>query len=166
MEPVRVDVGPCRCPGTPHESDWVDLAPKLGVLAGAAAMAAFRAAEATESEVEAAVAASFLRHGIVAWSFTGEPDKNGARATYPINNATIGELLDWSTAHEVAERCNDLYAEDLFRPLAGRITGLLNGGPKEPSTSPTTDTGAPLPEPSLRFSPEPTAGKPSEVPVP
>jgi hypothetical protein len=27
---ARLDLGECQCPGTPHESDWVDLRAELG----------------------------------------------------------------------------------------------------------------------------------------
>ena len=74
-------------------------------------MAAIRGAESTESEVEAAIAAAFLRHGIVEWSFRDADGK-----PVPITNAAISDLLDWATAHDVAEKCNELYAADLFRP--------------------------------------------------
>jgi len=41
------------------EHDWVRLAPRLSLTAGAGVMAAIRGAESTESEVEAAIAAAF-----------------------------------------------------------------------------------------------------------
>lgn len=165
-EPVRVIVGACRCPGTPHGDDWVELAPRLGVVAGAAAMAAIKAAEATESEMEAAIAASFLRHGITAWSFTGELDKHGYRPTLAITNDTIASNLDWATSAELAEKANELYAEDLFRPLARRLAPSLEHGLTGESTSVTTDSGVKAPKPSRPSSQPATAGTPSEVLVP
>lgn len=165
-EPVRVAVGDCRCPGKPHDHDWVALAPKLSLTAGAAAMAAIGAAETTEAEMEAAIASSFLRHGIVAWSFTGPPGEDGKREGVPITNANIDRLLDWATAHEVAEKANELYAQDLFRPLASRLAPSLVNGQTGGSTSATTGSGATPPRRSPRSSPTGSAGKPSADPVP
>jgi hypothetical protein len=125
------------------DGNWVRLAPRLSVPMGAAVMAAIRNAESTESEVEAAIAAAFLRHGIVEWSF-----KNGEGQPAPISNATINEHLDWVTAHEVAEKCNDLYAADLFRPLLQRMAKSSPTGLKDVSTLVPTVSGLTLPQPS------------------
>jgi hypothetical protein len=147
IEPVTVPIG----------EDWVRLAPRLSLTMGAAVMAAIRGAETTESEVEAAIAAAFLRHGIVEWSFTDDDKK-----PLPVNNATIAERLDWATAHEVAEKCNELYAADLFRPLVQRMAKSSPTGPKAALTLVPTDSGATLPTPSKRSSRHGTAGKRSE----
>ena len=40
MDGVRIDVGGCRCPGSPHASDWVELRPTADPAIGAAVMAA------------------------------------------------------------------------------------------------------------------------------
>jgi len=130
------------------EHDWVRLAPRLSLTAGAGVMAAIRGAESTESEVEAAIAAAFLRHGIVEWSF---PE--------PITNATINDRLDWATAHDVAEKCNELYAADLFRPLVSRMAKSSPTGPKDGLTSLPTASGAPPPVPSKPSSRHGTGGK-------
>lgn len=165
--PVRVPLQTsCPCPGTPHEEEWVDLAPRLGITAGAAAWAAINAAEPTNSEIEAAIGHAFLRHGIVAWSFTGEAEPDGRRPSVPITNETIADLLDWGSASEVAERANELYSEDLFRPLARRLSASSPSGPTGESTSATTDSGDTPPTPSKRSSRAATAGTPSGVPVP
>jgi hypothetical protein len=167
-DPVRVPVGPCRCPGTPHGGgDWVDLAPRLSATAGAAAMAAMRSAEFNAADVEAALARAFLRHNITAWSFTGEPGEDGRREAVPVTNAAIDELLDWASAHEVAEKCDELYADDLMRPLLSRLAASSGGGPTAASTSATTGSGERAATPSSRSSRAATAdGKPSEAPAP
>jgi hypothetical protein len=143
-EPVTVPIG----------EDWVRLAPRLSLTAGAAAMAAMRGAEPTESEMEAAIAAAFLRHGIVEWSFTDDDKK-----PLPINNATIAERLDWAAAQDVAEKCNELYAEDLFRRLVQRMAQSLPTGPKDALTLVPTGSGLKLPKPSRPSSRHGTAGK-------
>jgi len=135
-EPVTVTIG---------EHDWVRLAPRLSLPAGAAVMSAIRNAESTESEVEAAIAAAFLRHGIVDWSFTDADGK-----PVPITNATIEDRLDWATAHDVAEKCNELYAADLFRPLVSKMAKSSPSGPTGTSTSAPMASG---PTPLARSKP-------------
>ena len=158
-DPIRVPLDmACPCPGTPHTAEWVDLAPRLGIVGGAAASAAMRFAERTTSEVEAAVAASFLRHGIVDWSFTGEPEKDGRRSSLPITNANINAVLDWASAREVAERANDLYSEDLLRPLLAKYQASLSDGATEPPISAPTVSGRKRPKSSSSSSGGSTAG--------
>lgn len=166
-DPVRVPLEmACPCPGRPHASEWVDLAPKLSATAGAAAWTALRSAEPTAADVEAAVAAAFLRHNIVAWSFTGEAHEDGRREPLPISNASIAEVLDWSSAHLVTEKCDELYAEDLFRPLASRLGRSLKPGQTAESTSATTDSGETPPKPSSPSSDPDSDTSPSEDPAP
>ena len=166
-EPVRVTVGACRCPGRPHRDDWVDLAPKLSATAGAAAWAAMRSAEATAADMEAAVSQAFLRHNIVAWSFTGDAATDGRRDPLPVTNANITELLDWASAHAVAEKCDELYAADLFAPLATRLATSSSDGQTDESTSAPTPSGETPQTPSTPSSPDATEdGMPSEVPAP
>ena len=144
-EPVTVPIG---------EHDWVRLAPRLSLTAGAGVMAAIRGAESTESEVEAAIAAAFLRHGIVEWSFRDADGK-----PVPITNAAISDLLDWATALDVAEKCKELYAADLFRPLVSRMAKSSPTGPKDGLTSLPTASGAPHQVPSKPSSRHGTGGK-------
>ena len=140
------------------DGNWVRLASKLSLTAGAGVMAAIRGAESTESEVEAAIAAAFLRHGIEEWSYTTK-DKEGKELPVPITNVAIAERLDWATAHDVSEKCNELYAADLFRPLVSRMAKSSPTGPKDESTSPPTDSGAPPPAPSKPSSRHGSGGK-------
>ena len=140
------------------DGNWVRLAPRLSLTAGAGVMAAIRGAETTESEVEAAIAAAFLRHGIIEWSFT-DADKEGKKTPTPITNATIDERLDWATAHDVAEKCNELYAADLFRPLLSKMAKSSPTGPNGASTSPLTASGPTPPVPSKPSSRHGSGGK-------
>ena len=144
-EPVTVEL---------PDGNWVRLAPRLSLTMGAAVMAAIRGAESTESEVEAAIAAAFLRQGIVEWSFT-----NGDGKPVPVNNATIAERLDWATAHDVAEKCNELYAADLFRPLVSRMATSSPTGPSIASISAPTDSGLKRPTHWKPSSQRATGGK-------
>ena len=140
------------------DGNWVKLAPRLSLTAGAGVMAAIRGAESTESEVEAAISAAFLRHGIVEWSFTDE-DKKGKKTPTPITNAAIDARLDWATAHDVAEKCNELYAADLFRPLLSKMAMSSPTGPKPASMSPLKDSGDQPPVPFKPSSRHGTGGK-------
>jgi hypothetical protein len=117
-----------------------------------------RNAEATEAEMEAAVTAAFLRHGIVAWSFVDEDGK-----PLPISNATIADRLDWATAHEVAEKCDELYGADLFRPLLARMATFSPPGPRAVSTSAPRDSGLTDPVPFKPSSRRASAGRRSGV---
>ena len=140
------------------DGNWVRLAPRLSLTAGAACVEAMRRAEATASEMEAAITASFLRHGIVEWSFT-DTDKEGKKSPTPINNETINERLDWVTAHDVAEKCDELYAADMFRPLLAMMAKSSPPGPKDESTSPPTNSGEQPPAPSKLSSRHGSGGK-------
>jgi len=136
------------------DGNWVRLAPHLSLTAGAGVMAAIRGAESTNAEVEAAIAAAFLRQGIIAWSMVDADGK-----PLPITNANIDARLDWVTAHDVAEKCNELYAADLFRPFLPKIAKSSLPGPKDASTSLPTESGATLPTPSKPSSRHGSAGK-------
>lgn len=77
----RIDLGPCGCPGTPHESDWADIRARLSGLE-------FAAFEHATGEREAAGLAA--TH-ILAWSLL---DDDGDPA--PITGETVW-LLDAAT---------------------------------------------------------------------
>lgn len=160
-EPVRMEVGACRCPGTPHPADAVWLAADVPIPLGFAAMAALQGM--TDSNVYVGVLGGlYLRFGIVRWTFTAE-----GGVSEPINPESIARLLPWNDGGlEVAEAADDLYGEAIFRPLARRLSKASEPGPTATSTSATE-----APSPSIPTSPEPsspldTAGTLSEVPAP
>lgn len=160
-EPVRVDVGACRCPGSPHASDWVLLRPALTVPMGAAAMAAIRATPGTQAEQEGAIAEVFLHMGIVGWSFVGP-----ALVPEEVTPANIDRLLPWGQGgFEVSNRAADLYGGDLFAPFVATLATPSPPGPTDGSTSASPPSSSSPPRRQRRSSPNGTAGRASEVPV-
>lgn len=157
-DPVRVDVGGCRCPGTPHPSDWVELAPAPSVALGIAALYVIRASE-NEADLRGALAGVYLRNGIVAWSFVDEdrrPVKVAPDAIERLLPFADGGLL-------VADAADALYSNEVLRPLVARSSISSPDGPTAASTSPSPSTGTSLPTDSSPSSPSVTDGTPSEV---
>lgn len=170
---VTVDVGACRCPGTPHEQDEVLLAPKLTVPMGAAAMAVLSGVDPTIGAMQAALTAIYLSPapagGIVAWSFVREgKDDKGLPIVVPeeITPDNIERLIPWTDGgSEVASKADELYAGDLFRPLAERLAKSSKPGSTDDSTLPKTPSGSKPQKPSRQSSPNGTAGMRSVAPV-
>lgn len=165
MEPATIDVGACRCPGAPHDHDEVMLAPELTVPMGAAAFAALDGTPPTVSAMTAALVAVYLapapRGAIVGWTMVdaeGKPEE--------ITEATIARLLPWAAGGlDLAERATQLYAGELFRPLAdGRRRSSLRTQ-TAPSTSVNPASGSERVTPLRRSSRGPTDGTRSEVPA-
>ena len=110
-QPVEVNVGECRCPGTPHALDTVWLKPELDVPLAIAANAAIRAIEVGElsvgeanSEVQYALTGVYLRHSIVRWNLVDEKGDD-----VPITASNITRLLPWGNGGgEVAEAADTL----------------------------------------------------------
>lgn len=124
QEPGKVDVGPCRCPSTPHEVDTVWLKPELDVPLAIAANAAIRpilqmftAGEITQAEanadVESALSGVYLRHAIESWTFI---DQRGL--PIPIRPSNTKRLLPYGNGGElVVNTASDLYQERLLAPF-------------------------------------------------
>jgi len=136
MQPVAVNVGPCRCIGgaddPPHpDGDVVYLAPEPSLSLGLAANGAIAAAGDDPARLEVTLGRVFIDMGIVDWTFTdadGDPE--------PITPATIDRLLPWGRGGSaVAERANDLYAEAILRPLLERSQNSSQPGRTNDSTS-------------------------------
>ena len=171
---VSVSVGECRCPGTPHTEDEVLLAPKLTVPMGAAAMAVLNGVDPTIGAMQAALTAIYLSPvpagGVVAWSFVREgKDDKGTPIVVPeeVTPENIERLIGWTQGgSEVASKADELYAGDLFRPLAQRLAKSSPPTSTDESTSPNTATGSKHQKPSKQSSPNGTAGMRSVVPVP
>lgn len=185
-QPVEVNVGECRCPGTPHALDSVWLKPELDVPLAIAANAAIRAIEVNElnaaeanAEVQYALTGVYLRHSIVRWTFVDE------KGDVPITASNIARLLPWGNGGgEVAEAADALYSEKLFAPLVEAVeqaakeqAKLLNreqrrlmrkssaNGRMPRSTSATQGSGSMPRVPSAPSSPTSSDGQPSEVPT-
>jgi len=168
-EPVRVDVGACRCPGAPHpDGDAVFLHATATISIGAAAHMAVGQWGDDPMLLQVGLTRAFLLFGIASWTFT---DEKGA--SVPVDptgadwNATIDRLLPFNAGgYEVAERCDALYAGDVLRPLMARLPKRSPDGLTAGSTSPIRASGR---KPRTRRSlslPTGTDGRLSVVPAP
>jgi len=168
MTDVLVPVGACRCPGTPHgDGDWVELRPSPTIDIGSAIYAAVANVGDDPVQLQVEMTRAFLRFGIVAWSFT---DELGAPIPIRPRSTDFGEvisrLLPFSDGgFTVADRADDLYSEEVLRPLMTRLSLMRSrDGRTVGSTSPTPLT---LRKPARRSkpsSPRSTAGSPSADP--
>lgn len=128
--PVRVRVGDCTCPESPHpDGDYVTLKPRLSIEAGAAATERL-----SDGGVDTAtVLAAILPHMIESWTFldaqTGEP--------LPIDAESVREALPWNEGG--AEVVGELLRR-LNSPLPSKGSPTTNGKPS-PSTR-TASTSA------------------------
>ncbi|MDD5304040.1 MAG: hypothetical protein PHS14_13145 [Elusimicrobia bacterium] len=135
-------------------------------LAAVAAMRDIGISGGTIADANGALASVYLHFGIESWSFI-EFDERKDPVPVPINAATIDRLLPYGDGGlEVAEACERLYGEEIARPLAKRMQTSSETTPTPKPTSPTIDTGQPLPEPSEPSSPSDSDGTPSEDPAP
>lgn len=160
-EPITVVVreGDCPCPGTPHEHEEVYLEPRLTTPIAVAALAAIRGAP-TKAAVLARLTETYLALGIRTWTFT---DAEGR--VVPVTDDSIEVCIPWSQGGgEVANKLDELFSGDLFRPLAVAQSKSSPPTSTEPSTSATSGSGSTHPKPPRRSSPNGSAGKVSVVP--
>lgn len=156
-EPVAVDVGGCRCPGTPHESDIVYLEPEITLPMGMAALIAMRMGEPTVPAMTAAITGAELPLGIRSWTFTDE-----AGEEEPRTRENLERLIPWDNGGmEVAERADALYGERLMAPLLKRLSASAPSGRTGGSTSPIRLSGHRPPKSSRPSSPGVSAMKQS-----
>lgn len=161
-DPVVVNVGECRCPGTPHtDGDTVSLRPKIDLSMGAAAWAAMNSSQADTTDMQAAVSMVYMKYGIVAWSFV-----DTAGLPIPVRGANFDELLPWGDGGmEVLEAADGLYGTELMRPFVRRQETLSRSGRNGGSTSPKKSSGPKSRSHSKPSSPSGSAGMPSVVPA-
>lgn len=129
--PVAIEVGVCRCAGSPHDQDIVWVAPEVTAEMGLASYAAIQNGGSVE-DIQARLGAIYLRLGIVDWTFL---DDEGV--TIPVTPENVLRALPWGKGgFEVAERQAALYQEAVLRPLAARRPN------SSPPTSITVSTSA------------------------
>jgi hypothetical protein len=166
--PVVVNVGSCRCPGTPHDpaGDTVSLVPRLTVPMGAAAWIGMDAEHSSVPAVQASLIRVFLSPeaaggAIVAWSFV-----DAAGATEPVTPENVERLIPWGNGGmEVAEQVDDLYGAELMAPFLARLQRRSPTTPMDASTPATPFSGPRSPTPSRPSSrTKRAAGKLSAVP--
>ena len=156
-------------------SGTVYLIPTLSVPMAAGALAAMEGTPATEGSMQATLIAVFLqpvpRGAVAGWTFREKPDPlpsdwDGLPAPVPVTDDNIARLLPWGDGGmEVAEKCNELYAGDLFRPLLARQQKSSPPGPMDHLTPATPRRGSKHPKRSRPSSPNGTAGMQSVVPA-
>ena len=161
---VDVNVGECRCPGTPPphpDGDIVTLAPKLTLPMASSIRVRVGLDSAVSMDlsvigVQHSLAEGYLQKApygaIVAWSLLEEGlviDKKTGElplVPVPITNENIERLLPWANGgEEVVEKADDLYRDDFLAPFLRKINMSSNNGqiadPTADSTSPSQKSG-------------------------
>lgn len=169
MTDVRVPVGACRCPGSPHEEgDWVELRSAPTIDIGSAVYAAVANVGDDPMALQVELGRAYLRYGITAWSFTdarGEPLPITPRR--PGFDETVSRLLPFSQGgFDVSDMADTLYSEEVLRPLTTRLSTMRSqDGQTDGSTSPTLPSTPTRPKRSRPSSRAATAGRRSEDPA-
>lgn len=128
-ELVPVRVSECRCEGAPHpDGDVVYLFPTLTFDGGAAATAALREGVGTP-DLDRVLGRAYLEHQTAGWNVIDDEGK-----AVPLDRSVL--LSDWNLGRPVAERADEMYSEDLLRPLVASVSTSSAPGPTIPQTSP------------------------------
>lgn len=128
---VKVELGECLCPGTPHpDGDSVELNAELDLKAGFGVVTAL-AEEGDGSAVER-LGRAYLKAGIVSWTFVEE-----GGAPVPVTPENIDRLRWSGGTYLLADRAADLYGEAILSPLVRRVSASSPNGRSAGSTSPT-----------------------------
>lgn len=115
LEPVKVPLGECLCPDSPHDEDYALLRPRLLPGDAIAALSALRP-DVDSATLQRDIGLSLLRGGLIAWNIRDEDGE-----PIPLDAVEDGSL-DWEeTLRPIAEAANDLYSESLLRPLVERM---------------------------------------------
>lgn len=131
-DPIPVPLGSCYCPGTPHDEDTVYLAPQLSMAGGMAAQSAITAGFDDSLRLQEMLAEVWIRFGVVSWNLT---DEDGPLEVTPEN---VARALPYGKGGRlVAEKADDLYAEDILAPLVQRLGTTSPRGRTNGSTSRT-----------------------------
>lgn len=132
--PVEVNIGPCGCPNAPHaDGDIVYLAPELSMAGGMAAQSAISEGITDSLRLQEMLAAIWIRHGVVDWNLV---DEEGDKL--PLDPTTVAAALPYGKGGRlVAERADDLYAEDILAPLVARLKNTSRRGRTDGSTPAT-----------------------------
>jgi hypothetical protein len=132
-ENVPVGLGACYCPGTPHDEDIVYLAPALSMRGGMAAQSAISEGIGDGLKLQELLAEVWVRYGVVDWNLTDE-----AGQPVDLTPPNIAAALPYGKGGRlVAEKADDLYAEDILAPLVQRLSSSSRRGPTGGSTSRT-----------------------------
>jgi hypothetical protein len=148
-EPVEVRLDGCYCPGKPHEADIVYLAPALSMAGGMAAQSAISDGFADAIKLQELLATVWLRFGIVGWNLV---DEHGV--DLPLSAASAA-LPYGKGGRLVAEKADDLYAQDILAPLVARLQTTSKRGRTNGSTSTPRRSTRKRPSPSSTVTTEP-----------
>lgn len=153
-----------RCPGSPHEFDFVILRKTASISMGIAVSSIIREGAGDQARIEAGLATEFLRWGIESWSFT-EPT-GPVSLGEPVERAQIERWLPYENGGlEVVEAASALYGDAVLAPFLRRSRNLSLAMRIATSTSATNGSGSTHRKRSKRSSRITTAGKSSEVPA-
>lgn len=146
-EPVEVNIGPCECPGSPHEADLVYLAPALSMAGGMAAQQIISDIGGDLVALQEGLSKLWIRHGVVGWNLV---DEDGP---IPLTEANVVAALPFGKGGRlVADRADDLYAEDILAPLVEKVAALSKRGSTGSSRRATSATNGSTPKPRKRSS--------------
>lgn len=152
----------CPCPDTPHEAgDTVEFRRVLSLAGGIAAIAAVRdAAVGVTGKLDPFVLAGhlfpvYLAHAVESWTFL---DSEGASLALEEADGA----LPFGTKYLIADAADDLFGDEVTRPLVEMIRKSLPTGPTATSTSRKKSSGRSPRSASGRSSPRSSAGATSE----
>lgn len=144
----NVDIGECRCPGTPHETDTVGMRPRLGLAAGVAlqrAVADFllSSERRTEDKAIGILVEYYVLEGVAEWNLV---DENGK--PLPLNDQTMREQLldDFARSRAIADKGDDLYKGPVLGPLLSGASKSSKTTSSNGSTSAKASTSLKLPK--------------------
>jgi hypothetical protein len=133
--PVEVRLPACYCPGSPHEADLVYLASDLPMVEGTMARALI------VDQMQAGVDTVLLQEKlsniwvrcVVAWNLVDESGQ-----PVPVTPDNVKEALPYAKGGMlVADKADDLYSDDVMRPLVQASQNSSRRGRTGGSTSAT-----------------------------
>ena len=138
-EPVAVELGECRCPGTPHSTDTVWLRSTPSMASGVIATQIMY--EANPDTMPEKLGRAYLEYNVTGWSFLDEKGE-----PVPVSRDLIRHL-SWDALFPLAEKAAELYSEALTRPLVARASKSSPNGHTARSTSAKRRSSSVRPKP-------------------
>ena len=131
---VQVLLGPCTCPGTPHERDEVYLRPKLGMARALAIIKTLPVNDMAVTEMQLAL--GYARFGIESWNLS-----NGTGQPMEVDGEHLTRFAEEDPrAIVVAMRGDDLYSEEVMAPLRSMAAASSPTSATTDATSASTGT--------------------------
>lgn len=145
-----IEVGPCRCPGAIHGTDWVELHPELTLPGGLAVAAALGEGSGLKPiEIGPAALEALFQTEIRAWSFVDD------RGPVPILSSTIRRMLPFArggavVANALTPRLQEAASTDPF--TVAQTPPSSDSGPTQ-GTEPSEDSTSVKPRTSRKHRP-------------